>query len=255
MAVGANRGDFDQSAAVQGPAMYALFIFLEGLFSVDVVFDHYLHILVADGAGSRYVCTVNGRFRVLFRPDVMAAVAVTAGRGVWHAEPRRNPVNAVFILVHGRKIRRADVVSLDVASLHAANFLGVSLVVRSSDHMLDLSDIEMTVQALELFVNGTPESGDIDVGGLLGVAALGVTSLAVVPLYLLGPYRAGGGDKQYAKERGKKRLSMHFSLDSDGSGSVERLESAHSQRGFRESPATEYYALGLWDYLTTPNAK
>jgi hypothetical protein len=110
--------------------------------------------------------------------------------------------------------------------------------------MLDLADIEMTVQALELSVNGTPESGDIDVGGLPGVAALGVTSLAVVPLYLLGPHRAGGGDKQYAKERGKKRLPMHFSLDSDGSGSVERLESAHSQGGFRESPATDIVPWG-----------
>lgn len=78
VAVCTDRGKFDEPFLEERFSMHAPEIFLIGRFAVDVVLDDDTHVFVAGGTGERDVRPEDGGFGVVFRANIMLAVAVPA---------------------------------------------------------------------------------------------------------------------------------------------------------------------------------
>ena len=130
--------------------MHALFIFFERPFRMDMMLDDYLHIFMANRAGSWDVGAVDHRFRIVFRADIMAAVAIRAGGAIVDSGASSKSVDAVLILFERRELRSAHFVALDVTTFGTAYLRGIALMRRLSDAMFDLKNIDMAIETAKL---------------------------------------------------------------------------------------------------------
>ena len=78
VAIGADRREIEQALVVEGEAVDALAVFLEGGFRVDVVLHDDLHVLMTPGARDRDVAAIDHGLGIVERFDAVPAVAVPA---------------------------------------------------------------------------------------------------------------------------------------------------------------------------------
>ena len=106
--VGAHRRHGDEPIFEQSFAMNTLLVFGVWLLDMYVVFQNHLHILMADGTGSRNVRPIYGRIRIGGCPYVMLSMTVGTSRDIRITPLNRSPtVDAGPVFWHGRKVRRA----------------------------------------------------------------------------------------------------------------------------------------------------